>query len=1233
MWSLFETEQLKGDTVRTCYRLLICVCLSSVFAANAAATTYTIDIGGPMDELFIGTGWYQAEGPYPQFGPIWHNTVCRWASQGARVQVPVFPGVDNRFELRAEVRGDADQKLICSLDGVKAAELPVRSDLLYAFDVPAATIGDRRWVEFRIETAVTYPAGNDTRDLRAAVDWIKVTADAPGRNYVPEMLGKISVDWGDVRADQTPSLWKYRYDPNNIGDTHAPRRFNQIDYDDSAWQRVGTTFVQPMRRGDAAWYRTWVNIVDDEAGVRRKLRLPGDEFETDGLREAWVNGIHIEHNHSQGALREAVAAALAKDYNLVIVKVMKGPFPRVTGTPIIERPPFAGSWSPQQVSMRPGVLMLQPACANTPKLSVELIAPSGKSVGSVSESVIDLGDGRRGIKLSASWPFSQFGEYAFVVRDEAGREQRFPVHYLGIHLFHWGWYSAADGTNWNGFKPCSNDYIDELLPRLDDWGRPHHSICWGGAILAPGTGFHRTAKVNYVNKWREAIAAGKLEFVGMPFPPRNICTEFGETALRSMRLSKQIYKTQLGIEPRRFYSHDADMTPQLPQLMALCGYDTYTIAENWWGQGRSVPNSRDGFFRAADGSQVRILDSWYHGVPPAVAASRAIQQGKPAVLCNEEFACLDRTTFLEKAALESLASQGIFLQPISLDEYQRVTEPFARELVYEGDDALCYKGWTGGGEGEFEFEKANRRLETQLVALENVVALARWFGIAVDQKPIDEKWDFSMRNHECHYHWGNGFPETTANLWKAAAWTRDEIARVAGEIATKVGSRKQSILVLNPAGLRRDGLVRLKADPGMKSMSDGTTSLPLQADPDQPSVVMALARDLPSIGYRRFELSTDAPSRHASVTAEQDGEAVVMDNGTLHVRILPNGVIEQLSRESEAPRVIGPMHDLRFARPKEKVPQSRISTADNPLNAEFYAGVRIAHEPKIVCTGPVMAAVECYVQPVDYPAAQLTMRFALTAHATQVDVTLTMTFAQPTNIVPEGGPAPHEGTYIPGIFVTFPMPANAKPLADMAYCTTDGVLTSTNHETFMSMPFRNGTFNTLSMAGPNNGDFAVLTRGLPDFFVLRKPQGTLGMSLGMGVFHDRYTHEYALYVPSSEQGEHAATQSYLAAQAFLAEAIAVKCPSGETSLHAEASLAGCTGKSTLVSGVQLLENELAIRVLNLENMNVASELTGLFAQQPMRGSVWPGGKPLDDASMSLAPKAIREVRVTVPVTH
>lgn len=1176
---------------------LLVTIFAAISSSPAGAAEYTLDIGGPFDGLFLGDGWEPHEGPYTQYGEIWKSR-GRWARQGAVARIPVFPGVINQLSIRTWFGEAEGQRLRLTLNGRKPAELAPNKSLLYDVEIAPDYLDNKSWAELRIETNQVAPRGpGDFRDLRAAVDWIKVSGDAPARDYLREILDEKGVLAG-VQPDRAPAAWRFRCDPNNVGNRHRPADWSCWDhpgYDDSGFELVPADHTPPLRRGDAAWYRAWL-ITQNPKTLAGKLRLPGRGFERSGIREVWVNGVKLNGD----GLDAAAGKALLRGPNLIVVKLLKGPFPKAAGDALAEQPVFSGRWADGRVLF--SVAELKPLAA-AGSITARLVSPSG---GAVAD-----------IKPGAEVELTEYGEHALIVEDRQQRRQVFPVHFLGIHFFHWGWYSAGEGTDWRGFTAQSNDYVDQLFSRLDDWGTPHHSISYGGAIFTPGTGFHVPKKVDYPKLFREAIASGRLGFIGMPFPPRNICTDFGESLVRSVRKSVEVYESVLGYRPTSFMSHDSTLTPLLPQIMRILGYDTYCTSDNWWGN-MSVPNSRDCFWRSEDGSRIRVLDSPFHGISVAEAAARAIEQGKPAVLCHEEFACLDSTGFLHEAEWNALAKRGIFLKPVSLEEYRRITERFAAAMAYTGDAGLGYKGWTGGSEGETEFEKSNRILESQLVALENMATLARTLGITVEQGPIDEKWDLSMRFHECHCHWGNGFPTMTQKFTEWSEWCRSEMARL-GKLIAERFSPGEGVTVFNPVGFRRGGLVSVKLPEGTRSLepvSGKGRRCPVQPDPGRPGFCLAWMPDLPSIGCRGYRTTNREPDRNLTAGARIENGCAVLENNLVRIRVAANGEIASVEDIGSGRSLLQGANRLYFARRHGLAPEEPLSRFGNPLNLRHYAQPAGKSAPRIVCNGPALASAECDLLVRDYPRLRITLTIALAAGERLARMRLKLNFLEPAAVCPRGAPDPHEGTYLPGIFSAFAMPIQAKPRADMAYCLTDDVVAATNHETFLRVPFRNGTFNALSLAGPDTGQYAVLTRGLNDFFVVREPEPYLALSFGMGTpgfpYKGEYVHEYALMAPAP------GVEAYKAAQGFLVDPVAVTGAAGS-----DVSLVESSARGSIVAGVEHRQNEVLARVVNLDRRGTVTKLRGLLNLDG--AEIRPEGERVENRCLNLKPRSVREI--------
>ena len=140
----------------------------------------------------------------------------------------------------------------------------------------------------------------------------------------------------------------------------------------------------------------------------------------------------------------------------------------------------------------------------------------------------------------------------------------------------------------------------------------------------------------------------------------------------------------------------------------------------------------------------------------------------------------------------------------------------------------------------------------------------------------------------------------------------------------------------------------------------------------------------------------------------------------------------------------------------------------------------------------------------------------------------------------------------------------------------------------------------------------------------------LGLSLGIGTescpYHDTYTHEYAVHLPVA--GDDGAAASYLAARAFLVAPVTAECGPNSGSLPAIGSFVAAEGRGAMVPGVQFEDGVLTTRVLNLlHDRPSAVRLSGLV---DFAGAEVTSEARVEGNALQLPPRALREVRVTVP---
>ncbi|MEO8393200.1 MAG: hypothetical protein ABI700_09425, partial [Chloroflexota bacterium] len=148
---------------------------------ETASGVYTIDIGSPGDEAYIGWGWHYQE----QVSGL----TLRWAGEYPQTQVYVdLPPDDYTVTLSAQAFHEARQLRLLVNDVPLGDPVTVSVDSLheYQFTLPASVLGAGKHAKLTLDyDAVIAPAdvgqGADTRKLAVAVDWIRFTGQAAGQ--------------------------------------------------------------------------------------------------------------------------------------------------------------------------------------------------------------------------------------------------------------------------------------------------------------------------------------------------------------------------------------------------------------------------------------------------------------------------------------------------------------------------------------------------------------------------------------------------------------------------------------------------------------------------------------------------------------------------------------------------------------------------------------------------------------------------------------------------------------------------------------------------------------------------------------------------------------------------------------------------------------------------------------------------------------------------------------------
>ncbi len=171
---------------------------------------------------------------------------------------------------------------------------------------------------------------------------------------------------------------------------------------------------------------------------------------------------------------------------------------------------------------------------------------------------------------------------------------------------------------------------------------------------------------------------------------------------------------------------------------------------------------------------------------------------------------------------------------------------------------------------------------------------ARAYGIEIDQQPVDKWWNDLLRHSECHLHWGNGRPEYTAKMKKGIEWADAEIIRVSELIAQKTKASSGDVVVFNPVGFERNGIVQIDPPACISALKSSDNKLyPVQADPDNPGKFLAFLPKLPSLGYRSYKCANEK-AKASGVNAKVSANGALLDNGIIRVDVAADGSINSI---------------------------------------------------------------------------------------------------------------------------------------------------------------------------------------------------------------------------------------------------------------------------------------------------------------------------------------------------
>ncbi len=355
---------------------------------------------------------------------------------------------------------------------------------------------------------------------------------------------------------------------------------------------------------------------------------------------------------------------------------------------------------------------------------------------------------------------------------------RTPLHYTFGNHMHW-----VD-MQWLWGYDVLPGCVDDMMRLIRETGAR-------GNVNFDAIGYEKMAAEcpDALDTLRRAIAEGLAEPVGCSYGQPYGLFQGGESNIRQLTYGVRATRRTLGVRPRTFWEEEFYFFPQLPQLLAQCGYEGACLFFQWTWHTPELPRETASLIQweGADGTRLPTLPrselnvhQWpedfdglldkalaMHAAGPEGDAS-APSRLPPAVvqwlelMPTRDWMC--RSEVLLPRLKELMRDERFDIRPQTAGdliatlraeaEQEQITIPVRR---YAMDDV--WHGMTLGKNAD-RHPRTSRRVEHQILEAEALAALAGLFGRPYpswDVYPtweLDEAWRELLAaqhhdNHEC----------------------------------------------------------------------------------------------------------------------------------------------------------------------------------------------------------------------------------------------------------------------------------------------------------------------------------------------------------------------------------------------------------------------------------------------------------------------------------------------------
>lgn len=324
---------------------------------------------------------------------------------------------------------------------------------------------------------------------------------------------------------------------------------------------------------------------------------------------------------------------------------------------------------------------------------------------------------------------------------------------------------------------------------------------------------------------RAAVDSGLLEIVGGSYGQACGLFHGGESNIRTRVLGARVVRRLFGLWPRAFWESKFDFFPQLPQLLAGCGYRSAALfCPSTWNT-PYMPDERVALieWQGLDGTSLPALprnelcaEPWPEELERCLASKLIGELARPALLQwlellpTPDWICRSEPFVPRLRALASDPRTELSSATLSqLVETLRAGDAAPPVRRYTLDDV--FHGASLGKNGDY-MPRYSRTAEEQLLAAESISSLAGLFGrpyASWDVYPaweLDEAWrELAVAQH--HFiHERESLCGTIGEhaFERSLALSGDVFARTLEHLGRRVDALEGSTIVFNPLGWTRD---------------------------------------------------------------------------------------------------------------------------------------------------------------------------------------------------------------------------------------------------------------------------------------------------------------------------------------------------------------------------------------------------------------------------------------------